>query len=119
MAAILARSLRTGELSQDDRQYLSQVVASYTDMSPAQAEQRVNQAHASLEQAVSDAGTAAREAADTARQAAAATTLWLFVVFLAGAFAASFLATLGGRQRDAVHLTDENSAAYTSHTTRG
>lgn len=38
--------------------------------------------------------------ADEARKAAAATSLWMFVALLAGAFFASVAALSGGRQRD-------------------
>ncbi len=43
---------------------------------------------------------AAKETADKARKASATATLWLFVSLLLGAFAASFAAIYGGRQRD-------------------
>lgn len=43
---------------------------------------------------------AAKETADKARKASATATLWLFVSLLMGAFAASFAAIYGGRQRD-------------------
>ena len=41
-----------------------------------------------------------KTAADAARKAAAYASLWLFITLLMGAFAASLLATYGGRQRD-------------------
>ena len=50
--------------------------------------------------AIDEAETAAREAADEARKASAYAALWIFITLLIGAFAASLLATFGGRQRD-------------------
>jgi len=101
LATIFQRNLLTGEFDQEDRQYLANVIARYSNMTPAQAEVRINQTINRAEQAVTDAAATAREATDTARQAAAYSSLWIFVAFLAGAFAASFLGTYGGKQRDA------------------
>ncbi len=44
----------------------------------------------------------ARQAEDTARRVTAHFLLWLFLALLAGAFSASYAATIGGRQRDHV-----------------
>jgi hypothetical protein len=46
------------------------------------------------------ATTASKETTDNARKASATVALWLFVSLLIGAFAASFAAIYGGRQRD-------------------
>jgi hypothetical protein len=42
----------------------------------------------------------ALETADEARRGAAHLAFWTFFAMLAGAFAASYAATIGGRQRD-------------------
>lgn len=42
----------------------------------------------------------AEEEAQAAAEVAAYSALWLFVALLSGAFVASLMATLGGRQRD-------------------
>jgi hypothetical protein len=39
---------------------------------------------------------------DVARKAAAHVSIWSFVALLVGALAASYAATIGGRQRDGV-----------------
>lgn len=100
---IFVRSLgNDGQLSGEDRTYLAQIVAQRTNLSQAEAEQRVDQVYAKAHQAVEDAKVKAKEAADTAAKVAAWTTLWMFISLLLGAFFASLCATFGGRQRDAV-----------------
>ena len=108
---IFVRSLgNDGQLSGEDRTYLAQIVAQRTNLSQAEAEQRVDQVYAKAHQAVEDAKVKAKEAADTAAKIAAWTTLWMFISLLLGAFFASLCATFGGRQRDAV--------SYVEHTTK-
>ena len=68
------------------------------------AEQRVIATIAHAKAAATEAKAAARQAADLARKAAAKLSLWTFVSLLAGAFCASYAATVGGRQRDHVKL---------------
>ncbi len=97
---IFANGIRTGSLPQDDIEYVGQVVAERTDLSPQQAEQRVREVFTNLQTALDEAEAAAREAADAAREASAYAALWLFISLLAGAFVASWMATFGGRQRD-------------------
>ena len=108
---IFVRSLgNDGQLSGEDHTYLAQIVAQRTNLSQAEAEQRVDQVYAKAHQAVEDAKVKAKEAADTAAKVAAWTTLWMFISLLLGAFFASLCATFGGRQRDAV--------SYVEHTTK-
>ena len=102
LSTILMRSLAEGELRDDDSQYLANLVARYTGVSPNEANTRVTQIYQRAEQAAAEMETAAREAADTARKSAAATSLWMVVALLFGAFTASLMATWGGRQRDAL-----------------
>ena len=97
---ILARSLSTGTLSPDDTKYVGQLVAQRAGLSQADAEKRVADTYAKAQQAVKDAEAKAKDAADKARKAAAYTALWLFISLLLGAFAASLMATFGGRRRD-------------------
>jgi hypothetical protein len=97
---IFANSIRTGSMPNDDVEYVGQVVAQRTDLSQQQAEQRVRDVFANLQTTLNEAETAAREAADAAREASAYAALWLFISLLAGAFVASWMATVGGRQRD-------------------
>ena len=88
---ILAQSLRGGSVPAADKNYVSQLVATRTELSQTDAEKRV-----------SDVFAAAQQAADTARKMIAHALLWVFLALLIGAFFASFAATIGGRQRDHV-----------------
>lgn len=85
----------------DDRQYLARLVAKRTGVEQAEAERRVDDVHARLVKARTDAETAAKNAAEQARKAGAQSALWMFVALLLGAFIASWAATFGGKLRDA------------------
>lgn len=100
IARILANGLRQDALDTTDSQYLAQRVAEHTGMSPAEAQARVGEVDNRMRTAIEEAETTAREAADAARKATAYASLWIFITLLMGAFAASLLATFGGRQRD-------------------
>jgi hypothetical protein len=71
------------------RPYLSELVASATGLSAADAQQRVNQV---VQQAKADA--------EAARKAAAKISFYIFFSMLIGAFVACAAAAIGGRQRD-------------------
>lgn len=89
-----------GTLSPEDQRQAGALVSQRTGLSQVDAERRVNEL---LQRARTDAQAAearARDAADTARKAAMQAALWMFVALLIGAFTASWLATIGGRQRD-------------------
>lgn len=89
-----------GTLSPEDQRQAGTLVSQRTGLSQVEAERRVNEL---LQRARTDAQAAqarARDAADTARKAAMQAALWMFVALLMGAFTASWLATIGGRQRD-------------------
>lgn len=90
-----------GELSQEDKNYVTQVVAQETGMTQPEAEQRVNQVIEKAKATKAEAEQKAKEAADAARKAGMYTALWGAVAMLAGAFAAALAATWGGRARDA------------------
>jgi hypothetical protein len=97
---ILASALRQGELSAGDKAYLTQLVASRTGLSPADAEQRVTQTFTAAKLDAQATEAKARELADAARKATAYLALWIFASLLLGAFCAAYAATRGGRQRD-------------------
>lgn len=80
-----------GDASTSDASYLAQLVATKTGLNQNAAEQRVSQTI-----------TDARETEDKVRRATAHLLLWIFIALLAGAFCASYAATIGGRQRDNV-----------------
>ena len=88
---ILANALGQDQLPASDQSYLARLIAARTGISQSEAEKRV-----------ADVIAAARQAVDTARKVTAHTLLWLFLAMLMGAFAASYAATIGGRQRDHV-----------------
>jgi hypothetical protein len=88
---ILAHGLRERELSAADKSYLAQVVVARAGVSEAEAETRVDDVFARVQQS-----------ADRTRKAVAHSMYWTFLALLVGAFCASFAATIGGRQRDHV-----------------
>jgi hypothetical protein len=90
---IFAHVLEQKGLSDPDRMYLARMVAERTDLPEADAQRRVETVFSHVQQN-----------AELARKAAAQFCLWLFVSLLAGAFFASYSATLGGRERDRVKL---------------
>ncbi|TPM99289.1 hypothetical protein [Mesorhizobium sp. B2-1-3A] len=101
---ILVASAAAGEISADDKTYLSQLVAARTGLSEADAKARVDAMVAKVE----DAKVKAKQAADTARKGSATFALLGALSLVIGAFIASAAAALGGRQRDeeeAVFLT--------------
>ena len=92
--------MASGALPAEDDQYIGQVVAQRTGLTPADAEKRVNDMFTRAQAQLRDAQTAAKQAADTARKTSAYAALWFFVSMLAGAFVAGWAATFGGQQRD-------------------
>jgi hypothetical protein len=88
---IVANALRQKAMPAEDQDYLGRLIAARTGLSQPDAEKRV-----------SDVVAQARQAEDTARRVTAHFLLWLFLALLAGAFSASYAATIGGRQRDHV-----------------
>ena len=88
---IFAHGLEQKGLSDADRMYLTRMVAERTGLPEANAQRRVEAVFSHVQQN-----------ADLARKAAAELSLWLFVALLAGAFFASYSATIGGRERDCV-----------------
>lgn len=99
VSRILTRSLATGQVSEGDQAYLTQLIAQRTGVDEATAKQRLTQVETEAKQAMQQAEQKTREAADAARKALAAFSLWAFVSLLVGAFVASFAAMMGGRAR--------------------
>ncbi|PII18819.1 hypothetical protein CR919_15740 [Stenotrophomonas sp. LMG 10879] len=97
---IIVNSLQGNGLDPADTQYLSQLIARETGMSPAEAQARVTDVQTRMRAALEKAKTTAKQAADDARKATAYAALWLFITLLIGAFFASLSATWGGRRRD-------------------
>jgi hypothetical protein len=101
---IMTRALYSGELPATDKTYLSQLVASRTGMSQPDAEKRVGDVFDQAKSAKDQAARKAKEAADAARKTGVYVALWAFVSLLVGALSASYMATVGGRQRDEAPL---------------
>ena len=93
---ILAASAAAGQMSDEDKTYLSQLVAARTGLSEADATARVDAVLAKAE----EAKVKAQETADAARKAGATFALLGALSLVIGAFIASVAAALGGSQRD-------------------
>lgn len=110
-ARILAKAVaQGGALEPGDRAYLAQLVAQRTRLSQAEAEARVDQVFAQVQQVK----VQAQQAADTAAKVAAWTALWTFVALLCGAFFASLAALMGGRRRDSVRWLETEGLEYSA-----
>ena len=101
---ILTRALYTGDLPAADKTYLGEFVASRTGMSEPDAEKRVADVFDQAKSAKAQAAEKAKAAADAARKTGVYVALWAFISLLVGAFSASYMATVGGRQRDEAPL---------------
>lgn len=99
-AHIVANSWSTGNVSDADRRYLVELVAVRTGASQADAQKRVDEFVANMQDAV----IKAKADADAARKAAAEAAIYTALSMLVGAFIASVSAALGGRLRDEHYL---------------
>jgi hypothetical protein len=97
---IVARSLASGQLSDDDKNYVAGIVARQTGLSQPDAVKRVDDVIAKAKDAAKQAADKAKAAADSARKAAVYAALWAFIGLLVGGLSASYMATVGGRIRD-------------------
>jgi hypothetical protein len=93
---ILAMGAQNGSVSDDDKTYLSQLVAERTGVSQDDARKRVDGVIAQAQAAEQKA----KAAADQARKATASLSFYTFFSMLIGAFIASAAAALGGRSRN-------------------
>lgn len=96
ISRILMNGAVAGEVSDQDRTYVSAIIASRAGLTPEEARNRVDTVLGQVEQAK----RAAQETADEARKIASTTALLGSLSLLVGAFIASAAAALGGRQRD-------------------
>jgi len=96
ISRILMRGAVVGEVTEDDRSYMSAIVATRADLTPEEARARVD----AVLQQIEEAKVATQEQLEEARSAAATTALLGALSMLVGAFIASAAAALGGRQRD-------------------
>ena len=93
---ILTTSIANGEMSADDKAYLSTLISARTGLSQADAQKRIDDTWA----AVQKTKAKAQEAAEKARKATATTALLGALSLVVGAFIAAVSAVLGGKLRD-------------------
>ncbi|MBN8956061.1 MAG: hypothetical protein J0H17_05680 [Rhizobiales bacterium] len=93
---ILSRSWTSGDVSQDDRNYLAQLIAARAGVPEDEAKKRVDTAVQQVKEAV----TATKDAADKARKSAAILAFLLGAASICAAGAAYWAAGAGGEQRD-------------------
>jgi hypothetical protein len=101
-ARILSRSWTSGDVNQDDRAYMAQMIAARAGVPEDEAKKRVDAAVQQMKEAV----TAAKDAADKARKAAAILAFLLGAASICAAGAAYWAATAGGEQRDEAFRAD-------------
>jgi hypothetical protein len=73
--------------------YLARIVSVRSGLSASDAEQKVTAVFGE-----------AQDVAERAHKALGHISLWLFVALLSGAFCASYAGTIGGKQRDHMHV---------------
>jgi hypothetical protein len=93
---IAANAATGGSVSDEDRAYLANLVATKTGVSTEEAKKRVE----AFIQTVKDVTVQAKTSADDARKSAASAALYTALALLIGAFIASVSAAIGGRLRD-------------------
>lgn len=93
---ILTRSLASGALDPADRSYIATRLAARANISQQDAEKRIDDAYAKLNQAKETA----KQAAERARRMGIITAFLTAAALLAGGAAAWFAAVLGGAHRD-------------------
>jgi hypothetical protein len=86
---IMASAIATGNLQQDDKTYVAQVIANRTGVSQQDAEKRIDDAIAN-----------AKATAEKARKGAMYASLWSVIALLIGALCASAFAAYAGQLRD-------------------
>jgi hypothetical protein len=97
---ILTAGAMQGEISQEDRAYLANIVAARAGLSPQDAQARVE---ATLAKA-NEFKVKAQAEADKARKASATAAILGALSMVIGAFIASVAGAIGGRQRDEEQL---------------
>jgi hypothetical protein len=89
---VLAHAITQGQLNNDDRSYLAQLVSKRTGLSQDEAQQRVTNVE-------SQARDAVKQAADKTAKAGAYLSFWTFMSLLFGVVAAVLGGILGGESR--------------------
>jgi hypothetical protein len=97
MGTLVTRRVTDGQLSAEDRDRLNQLVAAEYNLSPQDAQARVQQAEQRATQAAQQAEEKARNAADAAASGAAKAAFAVFGIMLLGAIASVLGARRGTR----------------------
>jgi hypothetical protein len=79
------------------REHAATIIAQQAGISPQEANQRLDQLQAEVQQRTEQAAAQATEAADAAASAASAASIWAFVAFVLGAGAAALGGSIGTR----------------------
>lgn len=95
-SAILMNSMKTGALSENDRNYLASLIAMHANISQEDAMNRVNAAA----QKVTGMKAEIKAMADKARRMSSTFSLLTALSMFLGAFIAAVTAVIGGRERD-------------------
>ncbi|KRE11721.1 hypothetical protein ASE66_24750 [Bosea sp. Root483D1] len=93
---ILVRSLSSGQLDPSDRSYVASRMATHTNIAQPEAEKRIDDAFARLNQAKESA----KQTAERARRMGVISAFLTAAALLVGAVAAWMAAQLGGKHRD-------------------
>ena len=105
IATLVTRRVTQGNLPQQDQQRLNQLVAAEYNISPDEAQRRVQQVEQQATQTAQEAERRAREAADAAANASATAAYYAFGAMLLGAIAAVLGARVGTRSVHTVRRT--------------
>jgi hypothetical protein len=97
----LAASSATGQVSDNDKQYLATIVAQKAGLSEADARARVDDGLKRLSDLRDQALAKTKAAAEEARKRASQAAFWTAILSLLSGLAAMFAARLGGQHRDA------------------
>jgi hypothetical protein len=93
---IILNDVKNGEFSEEDKNYLAQIVAARAGLSQDEAAKRVDDTISQIK----DAENKLKQKADEARKIASTAAIFTFLSLLIGAFIASVAAALGGKRRD-------------------
>jgi hypothetical protein len=105
IGTLVTRRVTDGNLPQQDRDRLNQLVAAEYNIAPDEAQRRVTQVEQQATQTAQQAAQRAREAANTAATASAVAAYWIFAAMLLGAVAAVLGARVGTRNLRTVRRT--------------
>lgn len=97
---ILVAGSAKGQVSEEDRQYLAQLVARQTSLPEAEAKARVDEGLKKFTELKEQVTASAKDMAEKARKATAQGAFWTAILSLVSGLAAMLAARLGGIHRD-------------------